>query len=289
MKSLLLGLCLFGTGTAFALTYDSGGSATSSSDSVTFSSLTVTNLTTTGKLTAGGTSSPNAGQIEANATTGNLAAISAVSGSQFARLFSTDASAPGIAWLSGVRFRIGDGTLNGGAFSERISIDGSNGNLGLNDTTPDGQLDVVSNQAPTGYVLSISSQNDTTGNLVSVLGSGNVGIGVPNPSTKLQLSSGVFSLDGTTPYVTFTNVTSTPSAVSTQGSIWANTTAGSAEVKVEDGAGNVTQISPHNAAGEWVFYSENVRTGKRVFVNMEKFIHRMEKLTGERFIYDSQN
>jgi len=56
-----------------------------------------------------------------------------------------------------------------------------------------------------------------------------------------------------------------------------------AELFVKDGAGNITQISPHNEDAEWIYYSENVRTGKRVKVNMEKMIRRLEEITGETF------
>jgi len=56
-----------------------------------------------------------------------------------------------------------------------------------------------------------------------------------------------------------------------------------AELFVKDGAGNITQISPHNQEAEWIYYSENVRTGKRVKVNMEKMIRRLEEITGETF------
>ena len=56
-----------------------------------------------------------------------------------------------------------------------------------------------------------------------------------------------------------------------------------AELFVKDGAGNITQISPHSNEGDWVYYSENVKTGKRVKVNMEKMIRRLEEITGETF------
>ncbi len=60
--------------------------------------------------------------------------------------------------------------------------------------------------------------------------------------------------------------------------------AASSEVHVMDEAGNVTKISPHNDAGEWEYFSRNTKTGKTVRINMEKFIHTMEELTGETFI-----
>jgi len=56
-----------------------------------------------------------------------------------------------------------------------------------------------------------------------------------------------------------------------------------AELFVKDGAGNITQISPHSEEGDWVYYSENVKTGKRVKVNMERMIRRLEEITGETF------
>lgn len=56
-----------------------------------------------------------------------------------------------------------------------------------------------------------------------------------------------------------------------------------ASIFVKDGGGAITQISPHNDDGEWVYYSENVRTGKKVKVNMEKMIRRLEEITGESF------
>jgi len=41
---------------------------------------------------------------------------------------------------------------------------------------------------------------------------------------------------------------------------------------VIDEADNATQISPHDPdTGEWIFYSENKQTGKRVRVDLERF------------------
>ena len=57
----------------------------------------------------------------------------------------------------------------------------------------------------------------------------------------------------------------------------------SAELFVKDGAGNITQISPHSDEGDWVYYSQNVKTGKTVKVNMEKMIRKLEQITGETF------
>lgn len=78
-------------------------------------------------------------------------------------------------------------------------------------------------------------------------------------------------------------VGSDPATVADNAHIYAKDVTASAEVFVRDEAGNVTQISPHNKEGDWVYYSENVKTGKRVKVNMEKMIRRLEEITGETF------
>ncbi len=60
------------------------------------------------------------------------------------------------------------------------------------------------------------------------------------------------------------------------------------ELFVEDGAGNVTQISPHDPeTGEWIFYSKNIKTGKVVRVDMERLVKAVEKLTGEKFMIET--
>ena len=61
-------------------------------------------------------------------------------------------------------------------------------------------------------------------------------------------------------------------------------TAAPAELWVGDGSNNLTQISPHNADGEWEFFSKNVETGRVVRVNMEKMIKRLEEIHGETFM-----
>ena len=75
-----------------------------------------------------------------------------------------------------------------------------------------------------------------------------------------------------------------PSGVTDSAHIYAKDDAGSSEVYVRDEAGNVTKISPHNDAGEWEYYSVNKNTGKKVRVNMERMIKRLEEITGETFI-----
>lgn len=86
---------------------------------------------------------------------------------------------------------------------------------------------------------------------------------------------------GTLSVATNGNPGTDPATDSGVGYIYAKGT--TAELFVKDGAGNITQISPHSNEGDWVYYSENVKTGKRVKVNMEKMIRRLEEITGETF------
>ena len=56
---------------------------------------------------------------------------------------------------------------------------------------------------------------------------------------------------------------------------------------VQDEAGNETQISPHDPeTGEYIFYSENIYTGRKVRINMEQLVRAVEKLTGKTFLIE---
>lgn len=78
-------------------------------------------------------------------------------------------------------------------------------------------------------------------------------------------------------------ITSDPDTFNNYAHIYSKDVASKAEVFVRDENGNVTQISPHNTEGDWVYYSQNVKTGKRVRINMEKMIKKLEEITGETF------
>ncbi len=70
--------------------------------------------------------------------------------------------------------------------------------------------------------------------------------------------------------------------------IWAKADSGTTEMFVADSAGNVTQISPHDEKGQWVFNSKNVKTGVRRRVNMERLIELVEQLTDEQLMEVTQ-
>ena len=78
-----------------------------------------------------------------------------------------------------------------------------------------------------------------------------------------------------------------PSTVTDSAHIYAKDDSSSAEVFVQDEAGNVTKISPHNEKGELEYFSRNTKTGKTVRVNMEEMIRDIEKLTGKKYIKNS--
>ena len=79
-------------------------------------------------------------------------------------------------------------------------------------------------------------------------------------------------------------VGSDPSIVANHAHIYAKDDSASAEVYVQDEAGNATKISPHNEQGEWEYFSKNTKTGKIVRVNMEEMIKDIETLIGKSYI-----
>ena len=91
------------------------------------------------------------------------------------------------------------------------------------------------------------------------------------------------SLDGT---VALKSQSSAPSSTNDYSKFYSVGAGTAAEMHVLDGSGNDTLISPHNTEGEWEYYSENKRTGKKVRINMERMIRKLEEITGETFIED---
>ena len=128
------------------------------------------------------------------------------------------------------------------------------------------------------------------GNWIETAGSGQAGGGGitslaadSTPELGGNLDANAYNINnvGTISVATNGDPGTDPATDSGVGYIYAK--GATAELFVKDGAGNITQISPHNDEGEWVYYSENVKTGKRVKVNMEKMIRRLEEITGETF------
>ena len=68
------------------------------------------------------------------------------------------------------------------------------------------------------------------------------------------------------------------------GWIFAKDDGSTSHVWVQEESGTASKISPHNDKGEWEFYSYNKKTGKKLRVNMERMIKKLEEYTGESFI-----
>jgi len=146
-------------------------------------------------------------------------------------------------------------------------------------TDPNYVIDIIDYGYPTpevnlflDTVPFLGGNLDTNGKEIISSGTDSV---VLKPSTYVDVQDGPVHMEV---------LASDPSGVTNRASLYAKDVSGSAELFARDEAGNVTQISPHNMTGEWIYYSENVKTGKRFLVNMEKMIRKLEEITGERFI-----
>jgi len=103
-----------------------------------------------------------------------------------------------------------------------------------------------------------------------------------NRVEPLKIYSNRLDMDG---YLRMGEV-SKPSAAADHGFLYTKNDSGTAEVYVLDAADNETKISPHNAKGEWEYFSKNTKTGKTVRINMEEMIKDIEQLTGKTYIKD---
>lgn len=119
-----------------------------------------------------------------------------------------------------------------------------------------------------------SNPQDGNGNLYV---KGNVGIGTTD---QFGGGAGVLSLH---------NAATNPSGTLTNAALFfVKNVSGTSEMFVMDGAGNQTQISPHDPeTGEWIFYCKNTKTGRVVRVDMERLVKKVEVLTGEKFMIES--
>lgn len=100
-------------------------------------------------------------------------------------------------------------------------------------------------------------------------------------SSDVNTYTGSVHLEGV---VTLHKQTEQPTVDGDHGALFAEEFDGTTRLFAMDGAGNVTQLSPHNADGDWVFYSYNAKTGQTVKINMSRVIRSLELLTGETFI-----
>jgi hypothetical protein len=91
-----------------------------------------------------------------------------------------------------------------------------------------------------------------------------------------------------------------PASAATLGMIYAKTNAGTTEVFVMDGAGNVTQISPHARAASpappeldtdaqpIVIHHANLFLGTEEFLHLSALAKEVEKISGKKFLFQRQ-
>jgi len=164
------------------------------------------------------------------------------------------------------------------------------GKVGIGDTSPSERLEVTGNirLSDDNDLIQLGAAQDYTqtwdgSNAVHtvtagdfVFTGGNVGVGT---STFDGSAQGTLAI---------ANGTAPATGTANQSYIYARDVAASSEMHVMDEAGNETQISPHDPeTGEWIFYSQNKKTGRRVRCNMDKLVKAVEKLTGEKFMIES--
>jgi len=77
-------------------------------------------------------------------------------------------------------------------------------------------------------------------------------------------------------------------ATADQGYIWAQDDGGTAELYVQDGAGNQLKISPHSDKGEWEFQCKNITTGRVLNIQMEQLVKFLDKQFGTKFLTESE-
>ncbi len=172
-----------------------------------------------------------------------------------------------------------------GYSSFSASIDAS-GTAGSGVIEVDGNLRLDGNEVITNTGNTLYLQHDNTGDLrvdnttFMVDASANrVGIGDLTPEYELDVAGAIMLEDMTAP-------------ASTAGHSGIYSNAG--ELNALDASGNSTVISPHHFSlvkpsedMAWSFYSKNENIGKQVNVDMMKALRLIEKVTGEKLVYQA--
>ena len=212
--------------------------------------------------------------------------------------------------VDSIKFAADDSTYTPVKTTETLSILGSgnistavtgDGEIRISSTAPSMSTSDVAPSSPadgdlwwnttTGSLYIYLNEDSTaSANWVETAGSGSQGGGGitsvskdPVPTLGGNLNANTYNITNISTISIATNGDpgTDPATDSGVGYIYAK--GATAELFVKDGAGNITQISPHSEEGDWIYYSENVKTGKRVKVNMERMIRRLEEITGETF------
>jgi hypothetical protein len=82
----------------------------------------------------------------------------------------------------------------------------------------------------------------------------------------------------------FGDNTADPTMGTATAGVYGKDVSGTVELFAVDAADNATQLSSHNELGEWIHNSYNTRTGKKLYINMEQMVRKLETATGMKFI-----
>jgi len=150
-------------------------------------------------------------------------------------------------------------------------LPGIDGTFSISDSTE--QVEVFFNSSGTSYV---------TG--------GWVGIGTMTPVSLLTVASSITLTGNYETYLVLSTASAAPATKPGFAQFYSSASvAGVAEMKVVDGAGNHTLLSPHDpSTNEWVFDSYNSITDRSLYIYMERLAKAVEKLTGEKFVYENK-
>ena len=100
--------------------------------------------------------------------------------------------------------------------------------------------------------------------------------------------------------VVFPTNSAAPSTITGSAQLWSEQVSGTAELKVKDGAGNVTQLSPHargslppegaaidDGVHEFpiIVHHQNIYVGKEEWVNLSALAADLEKVTGKKYVF----
>lgn len=181
-----------------------------------------------------------------------------------------DAELLGVTSLGNVQIPGGDLKVNGsGAPGNNLEVVAQGNGYGIS----------VSQSGNTRCVLSANGSNGGALDLRDNSGNQDVYISAVLRSYIKGNDLCIGTTTGTTAgggkVLVFADNAGDPTLGSNTAGIYGKDVAGTVEMFAVDEAGNTTQLSPHDETGEWVFDSQNTKTGRRLKVRMEALIKRL--------------
>lgn len=116
------------------------------------------------------------------------------------------------------------------------------------------------------------------------------------PAERMRITGAGDVLIGTTTapsanngsVMVFGDNTADPTMGSNTAGVYGKDVAGTVELFAVDEAANATQLSPHDDEGNWVYHSYNLKTRRRVVIEMEKMMVELQKLLNKGKKADSR-